>query len=87
MTSEHLRAQPSEPPQASADQASAAQPEAAQTETVQPEAVHSDAAQPAAAKPSVVGVGRPRRVLAPQAPSALGGMGSTGPITVVRKKR
>lgn len=29
----------------------------------------------------------PRKVHPPQAPAALGGMGSTGPITVVSKRR
>ena len=43
-------------------------------------------AEPDAVQPRPAGDGT-RRVLAPQAPAALGGMGSTGPITLVQKKR
>lgn len=78
MTSEHLRAQPS--PVQSAE-AEPAQPEAAQSDAAQPNAVQPNAARHRAASAGT------RRVLAPQAPAALGGMGSTGPITVVPKNR
>ena len=93
MTSEHLRAQrsPAQP----------TEPEPAQPEIAQPETAHSDAAkleetraaasqfeaaESESVRPRPAGAGT-RRVLAPQAPSALGGMGSTGPITLVQKKR
>lgn len=83
MTSEHLRAQrspahPAEP--------EPAQPETAHSDAAQSAPAQSESAEPDAVQPRPAGAGT-RRVLAPQAPAALGGMGSTGPITLVQKKR
>lgn len=93
MTSEHLRAQRSpahpaepEPAQPETAHSDAAQPETALSDAAQSAPAQSESAEPDAVQPRPAGAGT-RRVLAPQAPAALGGMGSTGPITLVQKKR
>ncbi|GAA4842212.1 hypothetical protein [Garicola koreensis] len=76
MSSDRPRTEPGETPEPAVAPESALAPESTGAGEHTSAEAEADAAETA-----------PRKVHPPQAPAALGGMGSTGPITIVSKRR